>query len=262
MNNNYQHIQIKIENYVLSITLDRPKKKNALNPKMIHEITTVLNLHKESTDIRVVVISSSGDVFCAGADLEYLNQIKNFSYEENLHDSQTLMLLFKTMLLYPKLIISKVTGAAIAGGCGLMTASDLIFATNDSFFGYPEIKIGFTPALVSTFLVHKITENKARELLLTGKTIDAETAKELGLINYLCSKENINNDILNFIQKFIKNTSPKSIERTKNTIYKSLDFDRKLNTAAELNALSRMDEDFTKGINSFLRKEPVNWDKT
>ena len=82
------------------------KKKNALNPKMIHEITTVLNLHKESTDIRVVVISSSGDVFCAGADLEYLNQIKDFSYEENLDDSQTLMLLFKTMLLYPKLMIS------------------------------------------------------------------------------------------------------------------------------------------------------------
>jgi len=255
MNTNYQYVQTEIKNYVLSLTLDRPKKKNALNQKMIHEIRSVLDLHKESQDIKVVLISSSCDVFCAGADLEYLNKIKNFSYDENLKDSQELMSLFKTMLLYPKLIISKVAGPAIAGGCGLMTASDIIFATDDSIFGYPEVRIGFIPALVSTFLIEKITATNARELLLTGKTINASTAKKYGLINYLCSKEEIHNDVFRFIQKFIKNTSSKSIET-------SLNLEQKLEKAAELNAESRMDEDFQKGINAFLKKEPINWDQT
>ena len=158
-----------INNYILSIILNRPGKKNALNQKMVSEINSALDLHKESMNVRVVLLSSNCDVFCAGADLAYLQQIKDFNHQENLQDSKQMMTLFKNMLLYPKLIISKISGAAIAGGCGLMTASDITFATHESSFGYPEVKIGFVPALVSTFLIAKITETKTRELLLTGK---------------------------------------------------------------------------------------------
>jgi len=259
MSNNYKYIQVDINNYILSIILNRPSKKNALNQKMVTEINSALDLHKESMNVRVVLLSSNCDVFCAGADLAYLQQIKDFNHQENLQDSKQMMTLFKNMLLYPKLIISKISGAAIAGGCGLMTASDITFATHESSFGYPEVKIGFVPALVSTFLIAKISETKTRELLLTGKKINAKTAKKIGLINHLCTKENIDKKVTQFIHKFIKTTSPNSIARTKNIIYNSLDLDSKLEKAAELNAITRTDKDFKKGLDAFLNKKPINW---
>ena len=169
------------------------------------------------------------------------------------------MQLFKTMLTYPKLIISQVSGYAIGGGCGLITASDIIFATEESKFGYPEVKIGFIPALVSTFLTKKIRENDARELLLTGKLIDAKKAKEIGLINYTSTLKNIHKEIKQFIETTIKTTSENSIKETKEMLYKWLNLEQKLEKAAELNALNRKTEDFKKGITSFLNKENINW---
>ena len=257
--NNYEYIKVKIQGQILSLTLNRPSKKNALNQKMIQEINSVLDKNKASENIRVILISSNSDVFCAGADLEYLEKIKDFKYKEHLQDSRELMSLFKNMLQYPKLIIAKVTGAAIAGGCGLMTASDITFATKESKFGYPEVKIGFTPALVSTFILQKIHETKARELMLTGNIISAEEAKQIGLINYLYSNIDIDDKLNEFINLFVKSTSSNSIKNTKQVIYDSMNLDIKLEKAAELNALTRMHSDFKKGINSFLNKEPINW---
>ncbi len=164
MDKTYDYIKTKKHNRFLHLILNRKEKKNALNPKMIYEIQDVFNTYKMNKNIRIILISSNSDVFCAGADVEYLQKIKNFSHTENLNDSKLLMQLFKTMLTYPKLIISQVSGYAIGGGCGLITASDIIFATEESKFGYPEVKIGFIPALVSTFLTKKIRENDAREL--------------------------------------------------------------------------------------------------
>lgn len=255
----YKHITTTINNLILSLTLNRIDKKNALNNEMIGEIQNTLDLNADNPDVKVILISSSCDVFCAGADLAYLEKIKNYNYEEQLNDSQQLMSLFKTMLTHPKLIISCVSGPAIAGGCGLVTASDISFATHESKFGYPEVKIGFTPALVSTFLIQKITENKARELLVTGRIIDGKEAHQIGLINYLCDQHKIEDQVFNFIQNFIKNTSAASIKRTKEIMYHSLGLDAKLNKAAEINAKSRMEDDFKKGINAFLNKESINW---
>lgn len=259
MDYNYKYITVNTNNQTLVITLNRPHKKNALNQEMVQEIKSILDLYETDQKIRIILISSSCDAFCSGADLEYLKKIKDFSYKENLKDSQELMLLFQKMLLYPKLIISKVSGVAIAGGCGLMTASDIIFATHDSTFGYPEVKIGFVPALVSTFLKEKITDLKARELLLTGKIINANTAMEIGLINYICSAEKIDQEIISFIEKFTKHTSPNSIAQTKKIMYHSLSLGDKLIKAAELNAKTRMSLDFQRGINAFLEKQSINW---
>ena len=191
MDKTYDYIKTKKHKQFVHLILDRKEKKNALNPKMIYEIQDVFDTYKMNQNIRIILISSNSDVFCAGADVEYLQKIKNFSHTENLNDSKLLMQLFKTMLTYPKLIISQVSGYAIGGGCGLITASDIIFATEESKFGYPEVKIGFIPALVSTFLTKKIRENDARELLLTGKLIGAKKAKEIGLINYTSTLKNI-----------------------------------------------------------------------
>jgi methylglutaconyl-CoA hydratase len=259
MQQQYQHITSKIQNYSLIITLNRVDKKNALDPIMIKNIQSILDTNKNNHNIRVVVIESSSDVFCAGADIEYLNKMRNFSYEDNLNDSKQLMLLFKTILSYPKLIISKVSGAALGGGCGIVTASDIVFSTQKSSFGYPEVKIGFTPALVSAFLIGKINLSKTRELLLSGKIINAEKAQKIGLINFIHTEAQLNKEMDIFIKKIITKTSPDSIHATKQILYTQLDIDNKLERAAEFNAKSRMSNDFKKGIQLFLEKKPHNW---
>jgi methylglutaconyl-CoA hydratase len=259
MKQQYKYIKVDITRHCLIITLNRTKKKNALNPIMITEIQNILDSNKENEHIRAILINSSSNVFCAGADLEYLNEIRQFSYKENLKDSKILMSLFQTMLSYPKIIISKVCGAALGGGCGIVTASDIIFASKEAHFGYPEVKIGFTPALVSSFLIEKINLSNVRELFLTGKMIDAHQAKDIGLINFLCSINNIDQQINIFIQKFITETSPQSIQKTKQLLYEQTNMERKLEEAAELNAKSRMNNDFKKGIRMFLEKKTINW---
>ncbi|MDC0189375.1 enoyl-CoA hydratase/isomerase family protein [Flavobacteriales bacterium] len=254
-------IKLKIHRHFINIIFNRPSKKNALNTRMIDEIKNTLRDFKDNKQIKIILFSSESDIFCAGADLESLQRIKDFSYDENLKDSINLMELFKTMLTYPKLIISKVEGAAIAGGCGITTASDIVFATEEAKFGYPEVKIGFIPALVSTFLTKKINEQHARELLLTGKLINAKSALDIGLINYICQKNKIDIHIKGFVEKHIKTTSSNSIYETKQMLYHWLDLDKKLNQAAEFNALNRKSEDFKKGISCFLSKREIDWIK-
>ncbi len=256
-----QYIKVKVENHVANIIFNRPKKRNALNSQMIDEIQKTLNIYKKNNKIKIILFSSESNVFCAGADIKYLQKIKDFSIEENLKDSKKLMKLFKTILLYPKLIISKINGAAIAGGCGIATACDITFATNNSSFGYPEVRIGFIPALVSTFLTHKINGSKLRELLLTGNIIDAKTAQDIGLINYVYKSSEIDGKVNDFIKEISQNTSTESIAETKKMIYLWLGLEKKLKKSAVLNAESRKTKNFKKGISGFLNKTKIDWSK-
>ncbi len=256
-----QHIKIEVKNQVLSIIFNRPKKRNALNSLMIDEIQKTLNTYKNNKKVKIILFCSNSTVFCAGADIQYLQKIKDFSFEENLKDSKKLMKLFKTILLYPKLIIAKINGPAIAGGCGIATACDISFATDKSVFGYPEVSIGFIPALVSTFLTHKINGTKLRELLLTGSIIDAKEAQAIGLVNYVYTTSEIDQKIDDFIKKNIKNTSIDSIAETKKMIYLWLELEKKLKKSAVLNAESRKNTSFKKGISAFLNKTKIDWGK-
>ena len=266
MQQNYKYIKLISHDLTnqaqyLNIILDRPKKRNALNPLLISEFISILEKYETKEEIKLILISSSSSVFCAGADLEYLKKLQKYSYQENLNDSKNLMNLYKKILKYPKLIISKVCGPAIGGGCGLVTASDIVFATNTSKFGYPEIKLGFIPALVSTFLLKKIRAVDARELLLTGKLVNAIEAQKIGLINKICNPDNIDNTVLEFIKEIVKNTSKNSIRETKQMLYEFMNIEKNLQKASELNAKNRESNDFKKGISDFLNKKNTNWAK-
>ena len=256
-----QHIKIEVNNQVVNIIFNRPEKRNALNSQMIDEIQQTLNTYKKNKKIKIILFSSNSTVFCAGADIKYLEKIKDFSFEENLKDSNKLMKLFKTILLYPKLIVSKINGPAIAGGCGLATACDITFATEKSVFGYPEVRIGFIPALVSTFLTHKINGTQLRELLLTGKIIDSKTAQNIGLVNYVYKNSEIDQKVDDFIKEILKKTSIESIAETKKMIYLWFGLEKKLKKSAVLNAESRKTDNFKKGIAAFLNKTKLDWGK-
>ncbi len=243
------------------IILNRPEKRNALSAEMVKLLKEAFTSHFKDPEVKVIILKANGDTFCAGADLAYLEALQQFSFEENLQDSQNLRELFQMIYEGPKLVIAQVEGAAIAGGAGLAGICDYVFAVPEMKLAYTEVKIGFIPALVSVFLTRKIGEGRARELLLTGNLISAQKSLEWGLINEIVESGKIEKEVLEFAKKVCSSNSASSITLTKNLISqlngKSLD--QALDLAAEQNAKARESEDCKKGIAAFLNKEKISW---
>ncbi|MBN8577574.1 MAG: enoyl-CoA hydratase/isomerase family protein [Cytophagales bacterium] len=243
------------------LTLNRPEKRNALSPELVAELKEALHKAEQDATVKVVVLKASGEAFCAGADLGYLQQLQKFSFEENLADSQNLKALFLKIYTLKKVVIAQVQGHALAGGCGLATVCDFTFAVPEAKFGYTEVRIGFIPALVAVFLIRKIGEQNARQLLLTGELIKAETAHALGLITKVVPPEDLEACVNQFAQNLIKQNSGQSMHLTKQLIneVQNLSLDEALNLAAHQNAKARATEDCKKGIAAFLNKQEIKW---
>ena len=256
-----EFILIKIEKKIATITLNRPEKRNALNPQLISELTYAFKEAESNSEIKVIILKSSTDNFSAGADLAYLQQLQSNNYQQNLDDSNQLKLLFSTIYNLEKVVIAQVEGNAIAGGCGLATVCDIIFAVPDAFFGYTEVKIGFVPALVAAFLIRRIGEGRSRELLLSGELIAAETARQYGLVNFIEKKDNIAAVVHAYAEKLVQNTSSQSIRSTKELLAKisHLSIHESLDNAANVNAEARLTDDCKKGIDAFLSKKHPKW---
>ncbi|HSP88227.1 MAG TPA: enoyl-CoA hydratase/isomerase family protein [Ignavibacteriaceae bacterium] len=247
-------IKYQKENNISIITLNRPEKRNALHPDLVNQLKDKLKEIKNDSEIKVLIITGEGKSFCAGADLEYLNQIKDFSSIENEKDSESLAELFLDIYNLPIPTIAAVNGPAIAGGCGLANVCDFIVADkSNAKFGYSEVKIGFIPAIVSIFLIKKIGEEKAKQLLLTGDIIDSEKAYNMGLTDYLA--DDVLTESKNLAVKLISN-SDFSMKITKKMIadISHLSVNDAVDYCIKLNTISRSSEDFKKGIENFLLK--------
>ncbi|UZD24627.1 enoyl-CoA hydratase-related protein [Algoriphagus halophytocola] len=243
------------------ITLNRPDKRNALGPELILALHEAFLAMRANDSVKVIVLKSTGKAFCAGADLGYLQQLQDFSYEENLEDSKRLMELFKLIYDLPKVVIAQVQGHALAGGCGLVTVCDFAFAVPDALFGYTEVRIGFVPALVSVFLQEQIGAAKTQELLLSGELINSSKAAELGLITSVEPTEFLEKSVHDFAQKLLVQNSGFSMAETKSFLRSQNEQSRAaaLSSAAELNAKARAHADCKKGIAAFLSKNTPNW---
>lgn len=246
---------------IATITLNRPEKRNALNPPLITALSTAIEKASNDEAVKVIILKANGGAFSAGADLAYLQQLQHNTYEENIADGNLLKKLFTLIYYAPKIVIAQVEGHAIAGGCGLAAVCDFIFATPESNFGYTEVKIGFVPALVSCFLLKKTNETLAKELLLTGKIFDAQKAFEYKLINFVTNPSEINLKVLEFATQISTQCSSNSLAVTKQLINQVnlSSFEDSLTKAIEINAKVRESEDFKKGIQAFLNKEKINW---
>jgi methylglutaconyl-CoA hydratase len=247
-------IKSEIRNNTALIIFNRPEKRNALNPEMSSQIKEKLKEFSVDNNIKSVILTGEGTAFCAGADLAWLNKIKDYSTVRNEEDTQGVADLFLALYDFPKPLIAAVNGPAIGGGCGLASVCDFIFADKkEAKFGYAEVKIGFIPAIVSIFLIKKIGEGKAKQLLLTGDIIDSEKASQLGLVDYL--SENVVADAFSFTEKINEN-SAYSISLTKDLIrnISNMKVHDAVNYCVRLNAISRSSEDFKIGINKFLNK--------
>lgn len=254
-------ILFDIQNRIASITLNRPEKRNAINPQFIAELIDALKKAESDHDVKAIVLKSSGNTFSAGADLDYLNELRNNTYEHNLEDSKKLRFLFSTIYKLDKPIIAQVEGDAIAGGCGLVSACDIVFSVPEALFGYTEVKIGFVPALVAAFLLRKIGEGRCREMLLSGDLINAQTAYQYGLVNFIEEKHTISNAVITYVERLVQTTSSQSIKAVKTLLAKiqAMPIHESLNYASKVNAEARMTEDFKKGIDAFLKKKRPNW---
>lgn len=255
------YIQYETQSAVAHIILNRPDKRNAFNADVVTELKSAFQQAAQDDAVKVIVLRANGKVFSAGADLGYLQNLQDFSEAENIADSKHLMELYRAIYTHPKVVVAQIEGHAIAGGCGLATVCDFSFAVPEAKFGYTEVKIGFIPAIVMVFLLRKIGEGKAKELLLTGKLINAQQAADYGLINAVYPPEQIQERVTHFVEKLCAQASGDALRLTKEMIaqVQEKSLDEGLNYAAQMNARARTTPDCKAGITAFLNKEKINW---
>src|ERR1041385_4543660 len=188
-----------VDGGVARITLNRPEKRNALNDAVIAGIKEGLGKASQDESVRVVVISGAGKDFCSGADLSALQKIAGASVAENSEDARSLLELFLLIRRLPVPVVAAVAGRALAGGCGLATACDLVLASGSARFGYPEVKIGFVPAMVMAILRRNVSEKRAFELITRGAEISAKQAREFGLVNQVFADESFEDDVRAYV---------------------------------------------------------------
>jgi methylglutaconyl-CoA hydratase len=245
-----------VEGSVALVTLNRPEKRNALNDELIGGLKESLRKADDEDNVRVVLITGAGADFCSGADLAALQKISESSVEENLKDAQSLMELFTLIRSVRVPVVAAVRGRALAGGCGLATACDLVLAARSARFGYPEVKIGFVPAMVMAILRRNVSEKRAFELLTRGAEISADEAERVGLINHVFDDEKFEAEIAAYLGGF-ERVSRSAVTLSKRLLYQmdGMTFDAALQTGAEVNTIARMTEDCRRGIARFLKKD-------
>jgi methylglutaconyl-CoA hydratase len=255
----YKTLHLAHDGNIATITLNRPEKRNAISYELIEELLTALDEVGNSSAL-VLILTGAGKAFCSGMDLEELKALVGRSPEQSLKDSETMARLFRSLYDFPRPTISAVNGAAIAGGCGLATLCDFTLSAPEGKFGYTEVRIGFIPAIVSTFLLRQVGEKHARDLLLTGRVIGAEEAYRIGLINEVVAAEKLIERAQELALQLLDN-SPASLVRTKRLLsdYARVELDAQIQAAIRENAAIRATADFREGVSSFLEKRKPRW---
>ena len=253
---NYQRLEVRSENSIGYIQLNRPEKRNALDRVMVQELHDAVKRMGQDGEIRAIVLGGNGSAFCAGADLAYLRDLADYTIVENMDDSAALAAALRAIWESSKPVIARVHGPAIAGGCGLATICDVVVAVDTAKFGYTEVGIGFIPAIVMAFLLRKAPQIQTRELLLTGRVIDAKEAHERGLVTTLVSDENELDAHIEQLCAAFRKVDPTAVMLTKQmlTALDGMSVDASLDYASRMNAAARMTPGCQDGIRRFLEK--------
>src|SRR5277367_2576547 len=243
----FETLTLEFSGQLATITFNRPEKRNAISARMISEIQSALDA-VETSHARVAIITGAGKSFCAGMDLEMLSAIASQSSADNMEDSRRMAKMFRRIWSFSKPMIAAVNGHALAGGCGIATLCDFTIAVPEAKFGYTEVKIGFLPAIVSVFLTRQIGDKRARDLLLTGRLVEASEAKELGMVNEVVPADRLMPRVHEIADSLIA-ASPSSVTRAKRllTCAAAPSLDADLERAVLENARMRCTPDFKEG---------------
>jgi len=251
-----QVVLTSIDAGIARLTLNRPDKRNALNDALIAGLSAALKTTDSDTSVRVVIITGAGKDFCSGADLSALQKIARASVSDNVEDARALLELFLLIRNLRVPVIAAVRGRALAGGCGLATACDLVLASASARFGYPEVKIGFVPAMVMAILRRNLSEKRSFEMITRGVEVDAIEAKEMGLINQVFADETFDDDVNDYASTFTK-LSASAITLSKQLLYQmdGQSLREGLSAGLDINVIARMTEECQQGIARFLKKD-------
>jgi methylglutaconyl-CoA hydratase len=255
----YKTLKLSTDNSITTITLNRPEKRNALSVQLVDELLAAFD-EVERSSAQVVILTGSGKAFCAGMDLEGLKSLVGKTHEENLKDSERAAQLFRRVYDFPLPTIAAVNGAAIAGGTAVATMCDFTLSVPNAKYGYTEVRIGFVPAIVSSILVWQVGHKIARDLLLSGRTFDADDGYRFGLINEVVEPDRLMQRAKELAVELMQN-SPSSMRLTKKLIngFIARQLDEQIAAAIQDNAGIRTTEDFREGISSFLEKRKPKW---
>jgi len=255
----FNHILTESSNGVKTITLNRPEKRNALSPALIEELTAALH-EAEHCDCGVVILTGAGPAFCAGLDMEHLETMHAGTSQENRRDSENMAHVLRTLYDFPKPIISAVNGPAIAGGMALATIPDFTLAAPEAKFGYTEVRVGFVPAIVASFLIRQVGELRTRELLLSGKILKSQEAMQLGLVTQIVEHDDLLPSAHALARTLLLN-SPQAMLAVKRLLSKHAKrrLDEEIEDAIEVNAQQRSTEDFKEGVQAFREHRRADW---
>ncbi len=248
---------VRDEGAIRRLVLNRPDKRNALNAELIAALKSALRDADGDDAVRVVVIEGEGKDFCSGADLSALRRIAESSVMENLEDVDELAELFLLPRRMRKPVVACVRGRALAGGCGLATACDVVLAADTAEFGYPEVRIGFVPAMVMAILRRSVSEKRAFELIVRGQPIAAAEAERIGLISRVVADDAFAAEADALLAELAER-SPSAVQLTKRLLYHSdaMGFEAAVRAGADVNVISRMRADLKRGVEGFLSGKP------
>ncbi len=248
-------VLISTENAIRVLTLNRPDKRNALNDALIADLKSALRDADLEESLRAIIIRGAGKDFCSGADLAAIQRIAGATYEENVEDARQLAELFELIRKVRVPVIAAVHGRALAGGAGLAFGCDLVVAARSARFGFPEVKIGFVPAMVAAIVRRNLGEKKSFELLTLGAEFSAEEAESIGLVNAVFDDEAFDTATIEYATRYAR-VSSSAVAMTKKLLDEidGLEFSEAIEIGLEINAKARMTEDCKAGIAKFLKK--------
>lgn len=258
----YDTIEVITDKDVVTVKLNRPDVHNAMNALLMEELTACFKELSSSKNVRVIILTGNGKSFCAGADLNWMKSMVNYSKEENKKDSRLLLDLYETIYSCPKPVIGRINGHAFGGGVGLLAVCDLTVALPGLKFAFSEVNLGIIPAVISTFIVKRIGAANMRRLFITGERFTSEYAREIGLIDYVVSGGNFDSEIQRHVEQ-IYSSGPNAIKEVKKLVdkYQKTDLESYKKYTVEKIAELRVSEEGQEGINAFLEKKKSKWSR-
>jgi len=248
-------LRVELQDGVLTVTLNRPDKRNAIDQAMVDGLLETLDAADLDAGVRVLALRGAGPDFCAGMDLRELLASADLSVDENRRAALRFGEIFTRMRRLPKPVVAVVQGRALAGGCGLATSCDLVLATESAKFGYPEVQRGFVPALVMVLLRRAVGEKVAFDLAATGRVLSATEAAAAGLVSRVYEDADFEDQVAEVLRALVA-TSGSALALAKQQFYEldGLSFDEGLRLGADVNAVSRTTPEFRAGLEAFLKK--------
>jgi methylglutaconyl-CoA hydratase len=253
-------VNLDFSGHIATLRLNRPDVRNAFNPEMINELKTAIHQATEKKETRVLHLKGEGKIFCAGGDLHWMQNMVNFSYEENHRDALDLFALFEQLMSCSLPVVATVQGAAFGGGIGLVACCDYVICEEKTQFCFSEVKLGIVPAVISTFVLKKCPLGQVGPAMISGHIFQSEQAKAMGLIHQICDEESLQ-DHLDTALNWFKETGPLATKETKKLIHSlpSMSWEESKTTTCQTIATHRTNAEGQEGLKSFLEKRKPTW---